>query len=118
MSTKSTIKYGDTFHLYHEALDMDKVYLEIEMPKFMEVIKEVDHLRVVVSIDNKTAKALGLIKSYKTPSQIKKIMADWPKRLERLTKAFQKSKKCPSGSLADPVEKLTKAFKGRKKDVQ
>jgi hypothetical protein len=30
MSTKSTIAYGPTFHFYHEALDDNYVYLELE----------------------------------------------------------------------------------------
>jgi hypothetical protein len=34
MSTKSTIAYGRNFHLYHEALDEDYVYLELEGTKF------------------------------------------------------------------------------------
>jgi len=36
MSTKATIAYGPTFHLYHEALDEDFVYLEIEGAQFEE----------------------------------------------------------------------------------
>ena len=34
MSTKSTIAYGPTFHLYHEALDDNYVYLELEQVQF------------------------------------------------------------------------------------
>lgn len=30
MSTKSTIAYGDSFHFYHEMLDENYVYLELE----------------------------------------------------------------------------------------
>jgi hypothetical protein len=45
MSTKSTIAYGRNFHLYHEALDEDYVYLELEGTKF-----EASNNRVMVSI--------------------------------------------------------------------
>lgn len=45
MSTKSTIAYGDNFHFYHEALDDDHVYLELEGSEF-----EVGNNRVMVSI--------------------------------------------------------------------
>lgn len=45
MSTKSTIAYGPNFHLYHEALDDDFVYLEIEGAQF-----EVGYNRVMVPI--------------------------------------------------------------------
>jgi hypothetical protein len=34
MSTKSTIAYGTNFHLYHETLDEDYVYLELEGVRF------------------------------------------------------------------------------------
>ena len=34
MSTKSTIAHGRNFHFYHEALDEDYVYLELEGTKF------------------------------------------------------------------------------------
>jgi hypothetical protein len=43
MSTKATIAYGPTFHLYHEALDEDFVYLEIEGTQF-----EASYNRVMV----------------------------------------------------------------------
>jgi hypothetical protein len=45
MSTKATIAYGPTFHLYHEALDEDFVYLEIEGTQF-----EASYNRVMVPI--------------------------------------------------------------------
>jgi hypothetical protein len=45
MSTKSTIAYGRNFHLYHEALDEDYVYLELEGTKF-----EASNNRVMVPI--------------------------------------------------------------------
>lgn len=34
MSTKSTIAYGSTFHFYHEVLDDNYVYLELEQVAF------------------------------------------------------------------------------------
>lgn len=34
MSTKSTIAHGRDFHFYHEALDEDNVYLELENVEF------------------------------------------------------------------------------------
>jgi len=35
MSTKSTIRYGDAFHLYHEAFDDANIYLELTQdPQF------------------------------------------------------------------------------------
>jgi hypothetical protein len=45
MSTKATIAYGCNFHLYHEALDEDYVYLELEGTKF-----EASYNRVMVPI--------------------------------------------------------------------
>ena len=45
MSTKSTIAYGPNFHLYHEGLDQDYVYLELEGTKF-----EASYNRVTVPI--------------------------------------------------------------------
>jgi len=34
MSTKATIAYGENFHFYHEVMDEDHVYLEIETTHF------------------------------------------------------------------------------------
>lgn len=45
MSTKATIAHGPNFHLYHEALDDDFVYLEIEGTQF-----EASYNRVMVPI--------------------------------------------------------------------
>ena len=45
MSTKATIAYGPNFHLYHEALDEDYVYLELEGVHF-----EASYQRVMVPI--------------------------------------------------------------------
>jgi hypothetical protein len=45
MSTKSTMIYGPTFHLYHDLVDEDAVYLELEGVRF-----EANYNRVVVSI--------------------------------------------------------------------
>lgn len=45
MSTKSTIAHGSDFHFYHEALDEDNVYLELENVEF-----EASYRRVMVRI--------------------------------------------------------------------
>lgn len=45
MSTKSTIVYGPTFHLYYELVDEDAVYLELEGVRF-----EASYNHVVVPI--------------------------------------------------------------------
>jgi len=45
MSTKSTIAYGPTFHLYYEVLDDSYVYLELEQVEF-----EASYNRVMVPI--------------------------------------------------------------------
>ena len=45
MSTKATIAHGPNFHLYHEALDEDYVYLELEGVHF-----EASYQRVMVPI--------------------------------------------------------------------
>ncbi|MEA5452098.1 hypothetical protein VB780_26220 [Leptolyngbya sp. CCNP1308] len=45
MSTKATIAYGQTFHFYHEALDDNYVYLELEQVQF-----EASYNRVTVPI--------------------------------------------------------------------
>jgi len=34
MSTKATIAYGENFHFYHEVMDEDHVYLELETTHF------------------------------------------------------------------------------------
>ncbi len=45
MSTKATIAYGDNFHFYHEVLDDDHVYLELDTTNF-----EAGYGRVMVPI--------------------------------------------------------------------
>ncbi len=45
MSTKSSIAHGTNFHLYHEVLDEDYVYLELEGVQF-----EASYNRVMVPI--------------------------------------------------------------------
>lgn len=45
MSTRSSIAYGKNFHLYHEVLDENYVYLEIEDVQF-----EASYNRVLVPI--------------------------------------------------------------------
>ena len=45
MSTKATIAYDDTFHFYHEVMDDDHVYLELDTTNF-----EAGYGRVMVPI--------------------------------------------------------------------
>jgi hypothetical protein len=45
MSTKATIAHGSNFYLYHEVLDEDYVYLEVEGTQF-----EANYSRVMVPI--------------------------------------------------------------------
>ena len=45
MSTKSSLAYGDNFHLYQECFDEENVYLELESVEF-----EASRDRVTVSI--------------------------------------------------------------------
>lgn len=45
MSTKCTIAHGENFHFYHEALDDDHVYLELETTHF-----EAGYRRVMLPI--------------------------------------------------------------------
>ena len=45
MSTKATIAHGPNFHLYHEVMDEDHVYLEVESTQF-----EAGYGRVMVPI--------------------------------------------------------------------
>lgn len=45
MSTRSTIAYGPSFHLYHEMSDEDHVYLQVEGTQF-----EAEYGRVMVPI--------------------------------------------------------------------
>lgn len=45
MTVKATLAYGKSFHFYHEALDNDHVYLELE-----DVPYEVGYRRLMVAI--------------------------------------------------------------------
>jgi hypothetical protein len=45
MSTKGTVAHGPNFHLYHEALDDDYIYLELEGVQF-----EASYNRVMVPV--------------------------------------------------------------------
>ena len=45
MSTKSSLAYGSTFHLYHEVLDDSYIYLELEQVPF-----EASYNRIMVPI--------------------------------------------------------------------
>jgi hypothetical protein len=94
MSTKSTIAYGRNFHLYHEALDEDYVYLELEGTKF-----EASYNRVMVPIPVHVWEVIrrypGIDLKYadKTDAEISRYVEQAvDERLERYEKAGQKSK--------------------------
>lgn len=94
MSTKSTIAYGRNFHLYHEALDEDYVYLELEGTRF-----EASYNRVMVPIPVHVWEVIrrypGIDLKYadKTDAEIRRyVEQEVDERLERYEKAGQKSK--------------------------
>ncbi len=60
MSTKSTIRYGDDFHLYEEVFEPDVVYLELDDVDWLEVQSE-EKTRVCIRFDIQKAVQLGLI---------------------------------------------------------
>lgn len=47
MSTKSSLAYGENFHLYHECLDYDNVYLRLTKTPFQV---ENDNVTVIIPI--------------------------------------------------------------------
>jgi hypothetical protein len=94
MSTKSTIAYGRNFHLYHEALDEDYVYLELEGRRF-----EASYNRVMVPIPVHVWEVIrrypGIDFKYadKTDAEIRRyVEQEVDERLERYEKVGQKSK--------------------------
>jgi hypothetical protein len=94
MSTKSTIAYGRNFHLYHEALDEDYVYLELEGTRF-----EASYNRVMVPIPVHVWEVIrrypGIDLKYadKTDAEIRRyVEQEVDERLERYEKVGQKSK--------------------------
>ncbi|HJU61480.1 MAG TPA: hypothetical protein VJ864_05505 [Candidatus Binatia bacterium] len=104
MSTKSTIAYGPTFHLYHEAFDEDYVYLELEGTKF-----EASYNRVMVPIPVHVWEVIrrypGIDLKYadKTDAEIRRyVEQEVDERLKRFVEAGQRSKGLVSlaGSLA------------------
>jgi hypothetical protein len=104
MSTKSTIAYGPTFHLYHEAFDEDYVYLELKGTKF-----EASYNRVMVPIPVHVWEVIrrypGIDLKYadKTDAEIRRyVEQEVDERLKRFVEAGQRSKELVSlaGSLA------------------
>jgi hypothetical protein len=104
MSTKSTIAYGPTFHLYHEAFDEDYVYLELKGTKF-----EASYNRVMVPIPVHVWEVIrrypGIDLKYadKTDAEIRRyVEQEVDERLKRFVEAGQRSKGLVSlaGSLA------------------
>lgn len=104
MSTKSTIAYGPTFHLYHEAFDEDYVYLELKGTKF-----EASYNGVMVPIPVHVWEVIrrypGIDLKYadKTDAEIRRyVEQEVDERLKRFVEAGQRSKGLVSlaGSLA------------------
>jgi hypothetical protein len=94
MSTKSTIAYGRNFHLYHEALDEDYVYLELEGAKF-----EASYNRAMVPIPVHIWEVIrryaGIDLKYadKTDAEIRQyVEQEVNERLEQYEQANKKSK--------------------------
>lgn len=69
MSTKSTIRYGDRWHLYQECLEDDAVYLELEDVDIQLNTSSVSN-NVVIRLDNKLALEIDLITEKEKPSKI------------------------------------------------
>ncbi len=69
MSTKSTIRYGDRWHLYQECLEDGAVYLELEDVDIQLNTNSVNN-NVVIRLDNKLALEIDLITEKEKPSKI------------------------------------------------
>lgn len=104
MSTKATIAYGRNFHLYHEALDEDYVYLELEGTKF-----EASYNRIMVPIPVHVWEVIrrypGIDLKYadRTDAEIRLyVEQEIDERLKRYEEADERSKRLVSlsGSLA------------------
>lgn len=104
MSTKSTLAHGRNFHLYHEALDEDYVYLELEGTKF-----EASYNRVMVPIPVhvwevvRRYPGIDLEHAEKTDTEIREyVEQEVDKRLKLYEEAGERSKALVSlsGSLA------------------
>lgn len=61
MSTKSTIKHGDGYHLYHDVFEEDVVFLSINGAQNLEVYANGSRTDVVIAIPNADAVSLGLL---------------------------------------------------------
>ncbi len=104
MSTKMTIAHGPNFHLYHEALDEDYVYLEVEGAQF-----EAAYNRVMVPIPVHVWEVIrhypGINLKYadKTDAELRQyVEQEVDDRLKRYREAGEKAKGLVSlsGSLA------------------
>jgi hypothetical protein len=98
MSTKATIAYGRNFHLFHEALDEDYVYLELEGTKF-----EASYNRVMVPIPVHVWEVIrrysGVDLKYadRTDAEMRLyVEQEVDERLKRYEEADQKSKELVS----------------------
>ncbi len=61
MSTKATIKYGDSFHLYNDCFDDDAIYLELNGKFEIEFsVSEEGNQYLTVRIPNKIAADIGI----------------------------------------------------------
>jgi len=61
MSTKATIKYGDSFHLYNDCFDDDAIYLELNGKFEIEFsVSEEGNQYLTVRILNKIAADIGI----------------------------------------------------------
>ena len=93
MSTKSTIAHGRNFHLYHEALDEDYVYLELEGTKF-----EASYNRVMIPIPVHVGRLFAatqvLILSMPT-ERTRKSDGMWSRRLMSDSKCMKRLTKSP-----------------------
>ena len=94
MSTKSTLAHGRNFHLYHEALDEDYVYLELEGTKF-----EASYNRVMVPIPIhvweviRRYPGIDLEHAEKTDTEIKQyVEQEVEKRLKLYEEVSERSK--------------------------
>jgi hypothetical protein len=94
MSTKSTLAHGRNFHLYHEALDEDYVYLELEGTKF-----EASYNRVMVPIPVhvweviRRYPGIDLEHAEKTDTEIRQyVEQEVDKRLKLYEEAGERSK--------------------------
>lgn len=94
MSTRATLAYGSTFHLYKEAFDESYVYLELEQVQF-----EVEYNRVMVPIPVhiweviRQYPGLDLSLAEKTDAELlEEVVKAVDERIERFAAAEDKSR--------------------------